>query len=65
MKAALQRGPERKRTEKLPMVFEVAGFPRAEDAVEAVKVVQNTMRYGRVVRLQVSKLSNTHGAGDV
>lgn len=52
LKVALKRGAEGKESEQLSMSFRFAELAQAEDAVEAVKVAQNTTLDGHILRLQ-------------
>lgn len=65
VKVAIKRGTEGRASEQLSTGFRFAQVARAEDAVEAVKALQNTKPDGQPLRLQVSKRSNRHGAEDV
>lgn len=64
-KLALKRGTEGKGSKQLSPGFELARFQRAEDAVKAVMVAQNSVLEGLVLRPQVTKHSNRHGAGEL
>lgn len=60
-KVALKRGVEGKESEKLSMGFGFLEFDTPEDAVEAVKIAQNTMLDGHVLQLRLS--NNGKGKG--
>lgn len=64
-KLTLKRSPEGKVLKQLSTGFEPAKFERAEDAVKAVTVAQNSVLERHLLRPQVSKCSSRDRPGDV
>lgn len=61
-KVAMKHGAEGKEGEKLSMGFGFVEFARREDALDAIKMCQNTSLDGHALRLQMSGAKESAGA---